>query len=74
MVKLSLNILKIEFIILGNFLKLWQGKILNIHQSLLPAFDTADTCKEVLNMKARITGCTVYFEEVYSTLVYYLYL
>lgn len=50
--------------VLGDLTALWQGKIISTHTSLLPAFNVADPHKEVLQMKARITGCTVFFVEV----------
>ena len=44
-----------------SFIRNFNGKIINIHPSLLPKFKGLNTFKRVLNAKEKITGCTVHF-------------
>ena len=44
-----------------NFIKKFNGKILNIHPSLLPKYKGLNTHKRVLNNKEKYSGCTVHF-------------
>ncbi|WP_455480237.1 phosphoribosylglycinamide formyltransferase [Bartonella sp. B12(2025)] len=42
------------------FIKLYEGRILNIHPSLLPSFKGLNTHERVLQAGVKITGCTVH--------------
>ena len=44
-----------------NFIRRYNGKIINIHPSLLPKFKGLNTFEKVLNTKEKRTGCTVHF-------------
>ncbi|MBL8397379.1 MAG: phosphoribosylglycinamide formyltransferase [Candidatus Accumulibacter sp.] len=48
--------------ILGEaFVEHYQGRLLNIHPSLLPAFPGLDTHRRALDAGVRLHGCTVHF-------------
>nr|ESK50204.1 phosphoribosylglycinamide formyltransferase [Acinetobacter gyllenbergii NIPH 230] len=48
-------------ILTPNFVSQWQGKMLNIHPSLLPFYKGVNTHQRVLNTGDRLHGCTVHF-------------
>ena len=60
---------KIKLICLAGFMKIlsknfitnFNGKILNIHPSLLPKYKGLDTHKKVIENKEKYSGCTVHF-------------
>jgi formyltetrahydrofolate-dependent phosphoribosylglycinamide formyltransferase len=43
------------------FVEKWQGRMINIHPALLPAFKGLDTHNRALSTGMRIHGCTVHF-------------
>ncbi|ENU81228.1 phosphoribosylglycinamide formyltransferase [Acinetobacter sp. ANC 3789] len=48
-------------ILTPKFVQAWEGKMLNIHPSLLPAYKGMHTHQRVLNTGDRWHGCTVHF-------------
>ena len=65
----NLKINKIKFICLAGFMKIlskkfiknFNGKIINIHPSLLPKYKGLNTHEKVIKNKEKYTGCTVHF-------------
>ncbi len=45
----------------GDFFRAFEGRIVNIHPSLLPAFPGLEAWKQALNYGVKVTGCTVHF-------------
>jgi phosphoribosylglycinamide formyltransferase-1 len=45
----------------GAFVRRWQGRLLNIHPSLLPAYRGLHTHRRVLEAGEPVHGCTVHF-------------
>jgi phosphoribosylglycinamide formyltransferase-1 len=45
----------------GEFLRAFEGRIVNIHPSLLPSFPGLEAWKQALEYGVKVTGCTVHF-------------
>ena len=45
----------------ADFVRRFEGRLINIHPSLLPLFPGLDTHKRAINAGMRIHGCTVHF-------------
>jgi len=48
-------------ILSGNFIKKFNGKIINIHPSLLPKYKGLNTHEKAIKNKDKFSGCTVHF-------------
>ena len=51
-------------IVTGEFVRKWNGRLLNIHPSLLPSFKGMHAHKMVLEAGVSLSGCTVHFVAV----------
>jgi phosphoribosylglycinamide formyltransferase-1 len=45
----------------GDFLRAFEGRIVNVHPSLLPSFPGLEAWKQALDQGVKFTGCTVHF-------------
>jgi formyltetrahydrofolate-dependent phosphoribosylglycinamide formyltransferase len=60
---------RIELVCLAGFMRMlgdrfvakWQGRLINIHPSLLPSFKGTRVHERVIESGARISGCTVHY-------------
>lgn len=48
-------------ILTSDFTHHYQGRLVNIHPSLLPAFPGLDTHQRVIDAGCKVTGCTIHF-------------
>ena len=48
-------------ILKGDILRQFEGRVVNIHPSLLPSFPGLDAWKQALDYGVQVTGCTVHF-------------
>ena len=65
----ALQAAKVDLVVLGgfmrvlkgDFLRAFEGRIVNIHPSLLPSFPGLEAWKQALDHGVKVTGCTVHF-------------
>ena len=65
----SLNAARVDLVVLagfmrvlkGDFLRSFEGRIVNIHPSLLPSFPGLEAWKQALDYGVKVTGCTVHY-------------
>jgi formyltetrahydrofolate-dependent phosphoribosylglycinamide formyltransferase len=64
--------LEIEAVILSGYMRIftpwfierWEGRLINIHPSLLPDFPGAHAHRDVLSAGVELSGCTVHFVDI----------
>ena len=47
-------------ILTPSFVRIWSGRIINIHPSLLPDFPGAHAHRDVIEAGSKVTGCTIH--------------
>ena len=65
----ALQAAKIDLIVLagfmrvlkGEFLRAFEGRVVNVHPSLLPSFPGLEAWKQALDHGVKVAGCTVHF-------------
>ncbi|MEO1135676.1 MAG: phosphoribosylglycinamide formyltransferase [Pseudomonadota bacterium] len=65
----ALKAAKVDFICLAGFMRVltpkfvsdWRGRLVNIHPSLLPAFDGLHVHERTIEAGVKLSGCTVHF-------------
>jgi phosphoribosylglycinamide formyltransferase-1 len=65
----ALQAAKVDLIVLagfmrvlkGDFLRAFEGRIVNVHPSLLPGFPGLEAWKQALDHGVKVAGCTVHF-------------
>lgn len=65
----ALNAFEVDYVCLAGFMRLfspeftgkWEGRMLNIHPSLLPAFKGLNVHKRMIDAGVKLAGCTVHY-------------
>ena len=65
----ALQAARVDLVLLGGFMRVlkggllraFEGRIVNIHPSLLPSFPGLEAWKQALDHGVKVTGCTVHF-------------